>query len=412
MINEFKYPDFPNSLVNIPHTILEHFGVDHQESSLGQALDCIKGCSQIILFIADGFGQNLLANKESNIFTRMSQSGYAQELTTVFPSATPPALTTLNTGLLPREHGLLEWNMYSRELGMIIETMPYEQADAPEGRGESLPRHPEILFDGTTIYERLALKGVKSFYFVAHPYHTSVYTEATSRGATVYSYSSLGNLMSQLREKLQDCRGEAYYYVHWAGIDAAEHTFGVEADEVRAEIDSLSNSLDHELFKKISPSISSKTAFILTADHGQITVDPATTIYLNQYSEITEHLKRAESGKQILPSGGARDVTLTIEEEYVDKVTSFLQKKLQGIADVIKLDANARNAFFGEGESHPEFVNRLGNILVLPQGNNLIWYEYCPGKRLTEYGDHGGLTRDEMSIPFIATRIDRLRETI
>jgi len=182
-MNKKVAPNFNDSLVNIPHTVLEHFKIAHDKAANNNLLKSITGSSQVILLLADGLGYNML--KERRNFLSLASKQYGTRLTTVFPSSTPPAVTSLVTGLTPREHGLLEWNLFIDELGIILETFPYTRADAPKNDNEVSIKNPSLLYNGPTIFEMLTENDIATYYFVATPNHLSLYTQATARGATV-----------------------------------------------------------------------------------------------------------------------------------------------------------------------------------------------------------------------------------
>lgn len=233
-----------------------------------------------------------------------------------------------------------------------------------------------------------------------------MYTQATAKGAIICPYYSIKDLTRQLVDLLNNCRSKAYYYVHWAGIDKAGHLHGSYSFETKSEIDLLSSELERGLIENLNATAKASTSLIVTADHGQVSVNPENAIYLNDYPEVINHLKRADSGTVILPAGGARNVFLSIEDDAVEAVAKSLNLKLKNIARAIVLNEGVISELFGEGKQHPMFHSRLGNMIVLPLGNNTIWYQYYEGKMLTEMGDHGGLTSDEMHIPCITIRMD------
>lgn len=406
MKDEFIYPDFSNSLVNIPQSILAHFGLAHKRPTLSHLMAQLEGREKVVLFLADGLGYGLWKKqiwKESQLYQKLWP--YTTKITSVFPSSTPPALTTLSTGLTPLEHGLLDWNVYFREVDAILETLPYRFAVPSDVDAQSqLVEKPEMLFSGQTIYEQLSAQGVDTYYFVASPYHASVYTQATARGATVCSYDSMEDLLQKLKAVTETAKGPLYCYVHWAEIDAREHAYGSSTREVEEAVQSLLGSLDR-FFSTLEPRAIKETSFILTADHGQISVNPQQAVYLNQYADLETYLQRSGLGKCILPTGGARALFLSINEGQVDDAISLLRDELKDRAIVTRLDGGCLLRLYGSGVPHPEFSNRAGNVLVLPKSNNTVWYKYAPDKPLTEYGDHGGLSEAEMFVPLIAFKL-------
>jgi predicted MPP superfamily phosphohydrolase len=56
-----------------------------------------------------------------------------------------------------------------------------------------------------------------------------------------------------------------------------------------------------------------------------------------------------------------------------------------------------------------KFRDRVGNILVLPHGKRTIWFKGDRGYDLELSGHHGGLTKDEMTVPLAVGRLSDLQ---
>jgi hypothetical protein len=67
-----------------------------------------------------------------------------------------------------------------------------------------------------------------------------------------------------------------------------------------------------------------------------------------------------------------------------------------------------KKGLFGIGEPSDKFLQRAGNLLLLPHKNQSLWYEYIKGEKLEYKGNHGGLSEDEMLIPFAISRFSEL----
>ena len=126
---KFIYPNFDNSLVNIPHSILAHFGLPHDKPALRTPLlSQIKDCSKVVLFLVDGFGYNIFKKEATKFpfFKKLDEGGFSEKITTIFPSTTAAGITTFESGLTPREHGLFKWNIYLREVDAVVQPLPYK----------------------------------------------------------------------------------------------------------------------------------------------------------------------------------------------------------------------------------------------------------------------------------------------
>ena len=123
----FTYPQYQdNCISNIPDLIKEIFNINDNPP----AKNLYKHTTQkifreqnkkVALIIIDGLGYNqfLKQQKKDQLLTDLDNNGIIQPLTSVFPSQTTNALTTLNTGLTPQEHGIFEYFLYLKNIGLI-----------------------------------------------------------------------------------------------------------------------------------------------------------------------------------------------------------------------------------------------------------------------------------------------------
>jgi len=112
---DFVYPQYKkNCISKIPSTILHLFEGENEKtaSPLENAvkLSSPEKVNKVVLLVIDGFGFNQFLNhyKGNRFLASLTNKGQVFPLTSVFPSQTTNALTTLNTGLTPQEHGLFE----------------------------------------------------------------------------------------------------------------------------------------------------------------------------------------------------------------------------------------------------------------------------------------------------------------
>jgi hypothetical protein len=149
----------------------------------------------------------------------------------------------------------------------------------------------------------------------------------------------------------------------------------------------------------------SKTLFLLTADHGQSEIDPATTIYLNKaFPHLNKWIKTNKQGQLLAPGGSCRDQFLYIQEDHLEEAHALLSKELEGRADVVRTEELIAQGYFGPQVSDL-FRARAGNLVVLAYRYESIWW-YEKGKfEQKYYGHHGGLTPQEMEIPLLAIEL-------
>jgi predicted AlkP superfamily pyrophosphatase or phosphodiesterase len=413
---EFIYPFYEKyCFSNISSTILKFFGIKSEKPILPSEIykDKVEteNSNKIVLLLVDGFGYNqwLKYYKNYEFFDIFSQKGLVSPLTSVFPSTTAATLTTISTGLTPQEHALLEWVLYFKEIDMIINTLPFTPL-GKNGQDRLLEAgvSPKILFKGNTIYQTLKKSGIKSFSFINESYAYSAYSKLAYKGSITIPFVNSSDLVVRLRKTLEAEKGPAYFYVYFGDFDSIEHKYGPHTDEYYAELSVLSFLLKKELLEKIDRKVANETLLLITADHGQINVSPKETIYLNKYRELINSFEKSKKKKPILPTGSQRDVFLHIEQSKLNEMYNFLLNKLKEKAKVVKIEEAIKMGLFGKGKPRKEFYDRAGNLLILPYKNHTIWYKHVKNEKFNLLGHHGGLSEDEMLIPFAVAKLSNL----
>ena len=147
--------------------------------------------------------------------------------------------------------------------------------------------------------------------------------------------------------------------------------------------------------------------FLLTADHGASEVNPQTTVFLNKdkrFTGIERFLKRNQAGGLLVPAGSARDMFLYVKDELLDEAQGFLSKRLGDRAEVVKTQWLMENDYFGP-EISPKFRARVGNLVILSHRYESVWWYEKDRFEQRYYGHHGGLTPQEMEIPFLTLEV-------
>ena len=86
---------------------------------------------------------------------------------------------------------------------------------------------------------------------------------------------------------------------------------------------------------------------------------------------------------------------LYIIYDMLDEAQSFLARRLEGKADVIKTDSLIGDGYFGS-EISSRFRERVGNLVILSYRYESVWWYEKDKYDQKYYGHHGGLTPQEM----------------
>lgn len=369
-----------------------------------------SGVDNIVLLLFDGLGFREWRRQDARgFFGAMSKRGNVRPITTVFPSTTAAAITSLSTGLTPQEHGLPEWYVYMQEIGEVIVTLPFNRVgdwgrDTLKGE-----LSPKALFDGTPIFQRLRDNGVASASLTPRPIAKTAYSTISRRGSDAVPYSTASDLSVTLRRLVENARGRNLFYVYWSSVDNIEHTYGPNTEEAEVEASLISHALEEGFLSKLRRDAAGRTLILATADHGQVMVPSENTHYMNNFRRLVRALESSPSGKKIPPWGSPRDSYMQVSRSLLDETQDYLAKKLEGVATVLKTEDAIEDGLFGLREPTGKFRRRVGNLMVLPHGTNAVWFEYEKESVRDLKGHHGGLSGDEMTIPLAAAKASDLQ---
>ncbi len=341
-----------DNLSLLPHGIMHALGVkSKREFNVN-----IPDSNKILFILVDGLRADLI------------KSSY--KINSIFPSTTAAALTTIATGLTPREHGLIEWFIYCKKIDDVIASLPMVIKET----GESVDLKKSDLFDGKPIFEKIKSNGINSFSYLPDYLVDTQYTKYSLSGSEVKGYKFLGDLTAKVVSDMKKYDGLFYIYLPF--IDSVEHELGY---------DSIENSFSVEFLKIWLKFLKRKLGgiehtFVLTADHGQVKMSKF--VNLRRFSFFNE-IK--------FLTGSPRDLFI-----FGDFDISKLKKKLSNYATVIP-SYEALN-FMGTGRISKKTKIRIGNFLILPKDSYFIW------DKRKFVGMHGGLSEEEIKIPLIIER--------
>jgi predicted AlkP superfamily pyrophosphatase or phosphodiesterase len=238
--------------------------------------------------------------------------------------------------------------------------------------------------------------GVKPFVFGIREYTPSTYSNVVMEGAELRAFKTLSEALINVGSLLEKESHPAYIYLYLDTIDTLGHEYGPTGPQTEAEIETFLLMMEY-YFERVFKG-KKRVLFLMTADHGQVEVDPKTTIYLNtepRFAGIERFLKTNHKGQLLVPAGSARDLFLYIKDDLLEEAQAFFTPRLEGKADVVKTESLIEEGYFGP-EVSSRFRERAGNLVILPYRYESVWW-YEKGKYEQRfYGHHGGLTPQEM----------------
>ncbi len=361
----------------------------------------------VIFFFIDAFGWRFFeryAEKYAFLKTVSSQ-GVVSKLTSQFPSTTAAHVTCMHTGLNVGQSGVYEWNYYEPLVDDIISPLLFSYARDKILRDtvKKASISPKQFFPNQTFYQTLQSRGVASHILQYQSYTPSTYSDIVFQGAAVHPYTTLQDALTTLTHLLvnQPQTAPTYYFFYFDRIDAACHNHGPFSRQFEDEVDRLLTTLAQTFYKSVRGK-TGNTLLMMSADHGQVEVDPRKTYYLNrQVPGIRRYLKTNQRANLLVPAGSARDMFLHVKDEYVDTLILDLKQRLAGRAEVYRTSELLAQNFFGRQPPSRLLLDRIGNVVILPYKHESVWWYEEGVFSMHFYGHHGGLTPEEMEIPLL-----------
>lgn len=386
---------------NIPSTI-KKLHLNDQVNGLPEDVvgSYQQGYKKVVLILIDGFGWTFFENylNKSTFLKKAHKQGIISKLTTQFPTSTTSNITTLHTGVPVIESGIFEWFMY--DSGMDEVYCPFKFTRAIDKHSEQLSKmgiEPKSILPTENVYHDLKTQGVHSYVFQYNQLNQGAYSTYIHDQAEVIGIDSFQEGLDQLKETLKKDE-RMYCYLYHPDFDKYCHEFGPNSKEADEEMKATLKLLD-TFFDETDLE---DTLFLFTADHGQTTVLPKQAVYINtQYPEIIPHLKKKANGEYIIPCGGFRNFFLHVKPESIEFVFKYLTDKLAGIADVFKMETLIKDGLFGNQTPSKKFLDRVGDIMILAHADEAVWWYQHDQFIVKLLGQHGGLTKEEIEIPFV-----------
>lgn len=410
------FTTIPNSKITIPlynrysfsqivPTILNLLLGENSENIL--SADCFGGKypkpKRIVLFLLDAFGFKSFEkhSKDLKILKRVTSKGTVTPISSIFPSTTAAAISTINSGVLPSSHGVFEWFQFSKEVGQTIATLPFSTLeDTKRDSLLDLGFTPKILINtGETVFSKLRKNDVRPFIITDRTLASSAYNNVATEGAEKIEYGTPAEGLANLKESLENYTEKSFYYFYTAKMDSAGHRFGVNSKQFSAEVANFWLTFEYVFsdFKK-----DKETLFLFTADHGLIDIPKENTYFLNRnIPEIKRFLKTNKNNEIIYPMGSPRDVFLHIKEAGLTRLYKILRKELKGKADVLFVNEAIKLGLFGGDVFSENIKSRLGQVLILPNETHTVWWDEPPKFGIHSIGHHGGISMPEL-LTFIA----------
>ena len=401
--NGILLPDYSaTTLANLPASICRWLGAD----PLGcpplalqwRQLAVSEHYQHVILLVVDGLGLNLFKRFwNSDPWAGWIQAGALAPLTSVVPSTTAAALTSLWTGCTPAEHGIIGFDLWLKEFGMVG-NMIFHSPSAFGGETGSLRRagfQPETFLPVPTLGAHLHQQDVKVFSFQHNAIARSGLSTMLLPEVETLGYRTLSDLWVTLASVQESLAGErSYTYVYYGDLDELSHRYGPDDERVLLEFSAFTHLLER-FMQKLGKQQRGDTLFLMVADHGQIYTPYIGKYELRNHPELMRHFA-------IQPTGEARLPYLFVRPGREQAVRDYIQQVWAGQFEMLPGEQVLQSGLLGREPVYARTYDRLGDWVVMPQGNAYWWF---PERENPLLGRHGGLSQAEMVVPLLMLTI-------
>ncbi len=384
------------SIVNLANSILKALGVPVKGCCLCKELDSKILTEKILLVLLDGLCLDVVKKicSEDDYLSKALKS--IDEITTVFPTTTPTALTSLSTGLAPGQHGVLGCVMYFRELGLLVNTLNLSPMSRPDERDGLLKLGVDVsqlFYIDSTIFEELSYSGIRSLVLIPKGLKNGI-SRLIYKGAEIQEYASFQEAIVEAVQFLNSLdRGLAYVYSPQP--DEVAHRRHVESEHYYETV----RELLYSTVKIVSKNVYAPITLIITSDHGLVDSQERDLIDMMKFRKLLEIL-------EVPPFGESRASFLKVNKEFMESIESIediqLIKNL-GFTVLSKQDI-IEMGLLGP-EVRKEITWRLGDYVLLSTGSRYLRYSYNLQEKEREplKAVHGSLLPEEVNIPLIIT---------
>ncbi len=403
---EFVMPAYDGrSIANIPASIAETLGacLPGMPPLEKEITERWQGVRRVIFVLLDGLGylrfRRFLDENPDSAWHRILAMGQMTPITSVFPSTTTNALTTLWTGRPPASHGVLGFFLYLKQFGVAVNTITFspwfehgkrnvleEYGLVPE---EFVPIHP--------IGVVLGAQGVAVDVLTYHAFIGSCLTRIHSRGARkVRGYLALSDFAVALRQMLEGLPKDrpSLLMAYWSPVDSLSHVYGPASEIWDAEVRLMGDALEKEFLNRLPKDARDGTLLVITADHGLVDIREDQTIRVREHPELYEALSMPTALE-------SRTTALYVRPGREADVRRLIREISGGEIPVISREDVLESGLLG-GTLPPEFEDRLGDLIALSRrGWAIEWAR--PSHPLI--GRHGGLDEQEMVVPLVSVRL-------
>ena len=335
----------------------------------------MRESSQVVILVVDGLGWLQLQDRRHLTPNLVSMTG--GPITSVVPSTTATALTSLTVGAPPAVHGIVGYRLVvpGPTGPEVLNVLRWKTSASGDARPFVDPRvfQPLVPFCGRNV------PVVSKSEFAG-----TAFTDAHQRDTPVAGWAQASSLAVEVRRLL--AAGEPLIYAYYEGVDKIAHLRGL-GEYYDAELVAVDRLVGDLL--EVLPA---GAVLALTADHGQVDIGARAVVV--DPLVLREAAMLSGEGRfrwlHAQPGGAAS----------VDRLEAVARQVYGHQAWVATTDQMERESWFG-GPLTPEIRSRLGDVALVPF-EPVAYLDPADGAEAMLMCRHGSLTPDEMLVPLVA----------
>jgi hypothetical protein len=322
----------------------------------------------VVLLVLDGLGWSAVQDHAAVMPNLAQMQGTA--ITTVAPSTTATALTSIATGLAPAQHGIVGYRMLVDN--HVLNVLRWTVA------GRNRPPDP---FD---VQRHAPFLGREVPVVTRTEFRDTGFTQAHLRGGRLTGWHTVAGLVEQCRRAIEN--GEKFVYAYYPGVDSIAHEYGLH-DRVFARELAFADAIAGELLDALP----ANTALLVTSDHGQTHLEPESWVEIPELLSLATAVAGDGRFRYLYANPNTR-------KELIGRAREVLSDRAWVYSRAEALDSG----MFGHGATGT-VPGRIGSVILAAREPVAFVDPALPNERKLKSG-HGSLTPDEMYVPLVAAR--------
>lgn len=325
----------------------------------------VRDARCVVLFVVDGLGQSMLESHSSAMPVMSAMEN--RPITSVVPSTTAAALTSITTGLPPSEHGIVGYRMKVNESVLNVLRWSF-------GNDGQLPEPDRV-------QPRESFAGRSPAAVIRKSFIKTPFTKAHLRGAQVWGYSATSQLVEHVRRLAET---ERFVYAYYDGLDQTCHERGLLDGYLPRELAYIDRMVD-----EMVSCVSQDVVVVVSSDHGHVHLTDKVSL-----EAVAPYVRIYAGDGRFRDLHARRDASIELEaacrSEYADLAWVFTREQL--------LDEGWMGRTAGQAARQ-----RLGDVILAAKVPVMFRDPSMTAEASMQSG-HGSLTPDEMWVPLAATR--------